>query len=288
MVDREGLSSYYSSNITSKEAEIVKAFMEKQDISPINSRLVKLAENVFEIWVASATKCNQANLAKADKLAYTHGNFQISLRYGDFAPFMQQLNENLSRCLNYCANENQRQMILAYLDHFNGGDIEKHKVSQRYWIKDQGPVIETNIGFIESYLDPLKIRAEFEGFVAVVNKKESQILNDLVMCAEKYSKYLPWDAIFNVDQFKKPDFTSLDVLTFATSGTPVGINIPNYDDIRQKEGFKNVNLGNAYGKPKKENVQYSREEDAELFVKYYKESLFITVALHELLGTHNL
>ena len=44
-------------------------------------------------------------------------------------------------------------------------------------------------------------------------------------------------------------------------------------------------MGNVYGTPKKENVLFSTSDNIDLFVKYYKESLFIVVALHELLGS---
>jgi dipeptidyl-peptidase III len=162
--------------------------------------------------------------------------------------------------------------------------MNNHIESQKHWIQDKGPIIETNIGFIETYLDPLKLRAEFEGFVAVVNQEESILLNKLVEGAEKTLKYLPWGPNFEVEVFKKPDFTSLDVLGFASSGIPVGINIPNYDHIREHFGFKNVNLGNAYGKPTAESLQYTPLSEYELHLKYYNPSLFVVVALHELLG----
>ncbi len=37
-----------------------------------------------------------------------------------------------------------------------------------------------NLGFIEFYLDPLKSRGEWQGFVAIVDKSESKLLNNFV------------------------------------------------------------------------------------------------------------
>jgi dipeptidyl-peptidase III len=102
--------------------------------------------------------------------------------------------------------------------------------------------------------------------------------------AEELIERLPWSKEFEKETFSKPDFTDLDVVAFGCSGTPIGINIPNYDDIRQHEGFKNVNLGNVYPRPNKENIKFLSEDDKEIFCKYSKESLTLIVAIHELLG----
>lgn len=60
-------------------------------------------------------------------------------------------------------------MVSNYIKHFTTGDIELHKESQRDWVKDTFPVIETNMGFCEHYLDPKKFRGEWNGLVAIVH-----------------------------------------------------------------------------------------------------------------------
>jgi len=42
-------------------------------------------------------------------------------------------------------------MVENYIQHFTYGDINLHKASQKNWISDIGPIVETNIGFIETY-----------------------------------------------------------------------------------------------------------------------------------------
>ena len=103
---------------------------------------------------------------------FTHSCVErsIAVEYGDFREELAAVAASLERASEYAANDNQRNMLAAYVQHFLKGDVDLHKDAQRHWILDSGPVIETNIGFVESYRDPFGVRAEFESFVAMVDK----------------------------------------------------------------------------------------------------------------------
>jgi hypothetical protein len=53
MPDKGGLSSYYSSNITTQEAEEITKILEKNHISPLNTRLIKISATEFHVLIAS-------------------------------------------------------------------------------------------------------------------------------------------------------------------------------------------------------------------------------------------
>lgn len=56
------------------------------------------------------------------------------------------------------------------------------------------------------------------GFTAIVNKELSSKYEVLVDNAPELIKSLPWGPDFEVDVFRKPDFTALEVVSFATGG----------------------------------------------------------------------
>jgi dipeptidyl-peptidase-3 len=57
-----------------------------------------------------------------------------------------------------------------------------------------------------------------QGFTAIVDKALSKKYEKLVDRAPELIKAMPWGPAYEVVVFRKPDFTALEVLNFATGG----------------------------------------------------------------------
>ncbi|KAF2428880.1 dipeptidyl-peptidase III [Tothia fuscella] len=284
------LSTYYpdSPKITKKEIGLLSDFLESKKLLPENTR-IRSTPIGYEVLIASENERpgeTERDIPEQEwDLEGELKGKKLVLTYGDYSKNMATIADAIETAGKYAANDNERAMMREYSKSFRTGSLEAYKESQRFWIRDKGPMVESDIGFVETYRDPHGIRGEWEGFVAMVNKERTKAFGKLVEAAPELIPKLPWGAEFEKDKFSSPDFTSLEVLTFAGSGIPAGINIPNYDDIRQTEGFKNVSLGNVLGaKGPNEPIPFIKDSDLEVYQKYRDEAFEVQVGLHELLG----
>ncbi|KAF1364652.1 dipeptidyl-peptidase III [Lizonia empirigonia] len=281
------VSTYYpdSPSITKEEIAGVSDFLEGKGLLPENTRIRK-TDDGFEVLIASALENPSSEQRDLKDSEWTLDDGKnVKLVFGDYSKEMETIAHHLEQAKEYAANDNEVKMMEEYTKSFRTGSLEAFKESQRAWIMDKGPTVESDIGFIETYRDPHGIRGEWEGFVAMVNKERTKAFSKLVESAPRYIPKLPWGKEFEKDKFLSPDFTSLEVLTFAGSGIPAGINIPNYDDIRQNFGFKNVSLGNVLSaKAPNEKIPFIKDDQQALYKKNADQAFEVQVGLHELLG----
>lgn len=233
--DEGHLTTYYvdSPDVTKAEVNGIAKFMESKGLLPENTRLRKTSNEVFEILIASAqtsVPSEGGDIGKETEFKVGEGVLAgktVKLVYGDHSKEMASAAAYIAKAAEHADNETQQKMHTAYAKSFDNGSLLAFKDSQRFWIRDKGPDVECNVGFIETYRDPAGVRGEWEGFAAMVNKERTRAFGELVSASPSLIPLLPWSADFEKDNFLAPDFTSLEVLTFAGSGIPAGINIPN-------------------------------------------------------------
>ena len=264
--------------ITNDEIKKIDNILTKKNILLVNTRLQKIDENKFEVLIGSIEE-------KEEKLKIDDKNISITLRYGDFKDYLIKINYYLEKAKLYASNDMEKKIIDLYIEHFSTGDVEKHKESQRVWVKNFSPIVEFNLGWVETYIDPQEVRSYYEGIVALQNKNSSVKYKIMVDNVEYFISQLPWDRNFEKDKFIAPDFTALDIVGFPTTSLFVGINLPNYLDIHDTDGFKNLTLLNAYSDYNYDFLKnIINPKDVELDQKLGTKVSMFKTALHELLG----
>ena len=63
--------------------------------------------------------------------------------------------------------------------------------------------------------------------------------------ASELVKLLPWPKEFEKEKYEKPKFTATETVAFAYGGVCLGLCLPHFDKIKEKNGFKNQYLSNS-------------------------------------------
>ncbi|CAM1507779.1 Fc.00g046270.m01.CDS01 [Cosmosporella sp. VM-42] len=284
-------SSYYPRNdIKESDVTMVSKILEQNSIFPENTRLRKTDDGAgFEILIASVEGGDVA------QFPLPNGKGSVRLVRGDHSSDLQRVCAELTEASKYAANDLQRELLRVYIESFQSGSLDTYRKSQRIWVRDKAPRVENIFGFVEPYRDPHGIRAEFEALVAIADHEETRLLAKLVENSATFIRRLPWATPendgrgpFEKNLFEPPDFSSIHkpiALAYCSSIIFPGINLPNYNDIRQEDGFKNVIIANRMvAESQAKQYPFIDASEAEQFKKHKFPAYYWWVVLHELLG----
>ena len=266
-------NNYYGEGITQKEVEDFYATMKlgKDTISPIsyglNSRLVKENEKLLEkVWKVG----------------------------GLYSEAIERIVAELQKAVSFAENKSQKTIIEKLIEYYQTGDLKTFDAYSILWVEDTVSDVDFVNGFIETYGDPLGMKASWESTVNFINKeatKRTKVISDNAQWFEDHS---PVDKRFKKEKVKG---VSAKVITVAMLGgdcypaTPIGINLPNADWIRRDHGSKSVTIENiteAYDKASQGNGFSEEFVWSEIEREGLKKYGFLTdnlhTDLHECLG----
>lgn len=212
-------SMYYLSDqlINYNEVDEVSKILAGKGIHPENTRMrKKLSDDktVFEVLQASVEE------DKKTRTLFSCKDFEVTLQRGDHAVELKKICDCLEEARKYATTSLQEQTVSKLIQSFRTGDMDTYRDSQKIWVNDRNPAVETILGFVEPYRDPYGVRAEFEGVVGIVDADETKVLIKLTQNSTKFIRRLPWAngykedenrgmGPFEKDLFNPPDFTSL-------------------------------------------------------------------------------
>jgi dipeptidyl-peptidase-3 len=211
-VTQKEVESFYASKIDPKDPRPVS--------TGLNSKLVKKDGKVMEIVYKSGGLYGQA---------------------------IERIISWLEKAGNVAENDTQKKEIGLLIDYYKSGDLKTWDDYNVVWAGNITPVIDYINGFIESYEDPLGVKATWEAIVDYKDPEATKRTETITANAQWFEDNSPIDP-----KYRKEKVTGVaaKVINIAMLGgdcypaSPLGINLPNSDWIRKEVGSKSVTLAN--------------------------------------------
>jgi dipeptidyl-peptidase-3 len=259
-------------NVTKKEAEdFYNKLSNPKDTTPVshglNSKLVKKDGKIYE---------------------------EVYKIGGLYSDAIEMVIYWLEKAMTVAETEDQKAYTKLLIDYYRTGCLKTWDDYNIAWVQDTEPMIDYVNGFIESYADPLGMKATWQGIVHFTDFEGTKSTKIISENAQWFEDNSPIDAKFKKKEVKGVSAKAIFATTLGGDcfpTPPIGINLPNADWIRKNFGSKSVTITNiieAYNKATEESPKtvsgefiYSQEE-IELNKKHISNTLLTD--LHECLG----
>jgi dipeptidyl-peptidase-3 len=240
---------------------------------PLNSKLVKRRDGKLQeiVWRAG---------------------FDDAVPAGMYARRIKAVISHLEAAIPY-ATPKMACALGALIQYYRTGNPVDFRGYNVAWVADHDSPVDTINGFIEVYLDARGQKGAWEGIVYFNDPKKMELIRKIAEHAQWFEDHMPYDPKYRKPKVKGISAKAIQVVMETGDAgpvTPIGINLPNPDDIREEYGSKSVSLSNVIEAYDKSSSPAARREfcfdDAEFqrARKWKNLALDLEVNMHEVIG----
>jgi dipeptidyl-peptidase-3 len=153
----------------------------------------------------------------------------------------------LEKAIVVAETEKQKDGIKLLIKFYKSGDLRTWDEFNVLWAQDSESEIDYINGFIETYSDPLGMKATWEAIVDYIDLEATKRTKIITANAQWFEDNSPIQPQYRKEKVKG---VAAKVINIAMLGgdcypvAPLGINLPNADWIRKEIGSKSVTLAN--------------------------------------------
>ena len=163
----------------------------------------------------------------------------------------------ISRAPSRYATEPTARALRALIQWYRTGEERDRRAYDIAWVADKSSPVDTINGFTEVYLDARGIKGAWEAIVYYVNTTKTAAIKKLAAEAQWFESRMPWDRQYCKENVQGVTANVIDVVIETGDAgpvTPIGINLPNEQEVREQYGSKSVSISNV-------NEAYDRSMD---------------------------
>jgi dipeptidyl-peptidase-3 len=193
---------------------------------------------------------------------------------GKYGKAIDKIIYNLEMASNFAENQDQKAAIDKLIEYYKTGDLRTWDEYSILWAKSTQGDIDWINGFIETYGDAIGKRASYESMVQITDFEASKQMQVVTQNAQWFEDNSPLIESHKKKNVKGVSYKVVQVASEsgdASPSTPIGVNLPNNNWIRQDHGSKSVSLGNII-------AAYDKASGPGMLEEFAHDSLEISLA----------